>query len=131
MGKQHYQDLIVWRKAMALVLDIYRVSKRWPADEVYGLTGQVRRAAVSIPANVAEGQGRTGSKEFLHHLSIANGSLYEVETHLILARDLSYLDEQVCDTLLRQAAEIGRLLNGLIRSLRAAGYRLAIVSNWS
>jgi four helix bundle protein len=84
MGKQSYQDLIVWQKAIAFVLDIYRISKRWPADEVYGLTNQVRRAAVSIPANVAEGNGRTGAKEFLHHLSIANGSLHEVETHLIL-----------------------------------------------
>ena len=123
MGKQRYHDLIVWQKAMAFVLDIYRVSKRWPADEMYGmygLTNQVRRAAVSIPANVAEGNGRTGTKEFLHHLSIANGSLSEVETHLILARGLGYLDEQVCDTLLHEAAEIGRLLNGLIRSLRAA-----------
>ncbi|MDP9375361.1 MAG: four helix bundle protein [Chloroflexota bacterium] len=106
---------------MDLVADVYRVTRRWPQEELYGLTSQARRAVASIPSNVAEGQGRTGTREFLHHLSIANGSLREVETHLLIAVRLKYLDESTCEALLRQAAEVGRLLLGLMRSLRPPG----------
>jgi four helix bundle protein len=105
---------------MALVEAIYKVTRAWPPSEMYGLTGQVRRAAVSIPANIAEGQGRTGSREFLHHLSIASGSLREVETHLLIGHRLGYLEESACNTLLRQTDEIGRIMLGLIRSLRTS-----------
>jgi len=116
---QSYRDLIAWQKAMDLVKMVYRASREWPKEERYGLTNQARRAAVSVPANVAEGKGRSGSKEFLHHLSIAHGSLCEVETHLTIARRLSYLDDAALQALDRQSAEVGRLLQGLIRSLRS------------
>jgi len=97
---------------------VYRASGCWPKDEQYGLTNQTRRAAVSVPANIAEGQGRTGPREFAHHLSIAQGSLAELETLLLIARDLRYLDAVTCDTLLVCATEVSRLIGGLIRSLR-------------
>jgi four helix bundle protein len=118
-GVGNHRDLIAWQKAMDLAESVHRATQHWPKDELYGLRSQVRRAAVSIPANVAEGQGRTGAKEFQHHLSIAYGSLREAETHLLLAQRLGYSDEAVCEALMRQAAEVGRLLLGLMRSLRA------------
>lgn len=120
VSERNYRDLVVWQKAMDLVEGVYGVTQDWPKEELYGLVGQVRRAAVSIPANLAEGQGRTGTKEFLHHLSIANGSLREVETHLPIAERLQYLDSNNCQALLDQASEVGRLLLGLIRRLRTS-----------
>jgi len=105
---------------MAVVSAVYRASRGWPRDELYGLTGQTRRAAVSVPANIAEGQGRTGSKEFAHHLSIAKGSLHELETLLLIALDLGYIDGAACDALLAQTGEVARLIGGLLRRLRAA-----------
>lgn len=116
---QNYRDLVVWNKAMDLVADVYRVTREWPPDELYGLTSQARRASASIPTNVAEGQGRTGAKEYLHHLSIAYGSLRELETELLIALRLEYIDKVRCDALMGQAAEVGRLLLGLMRSLRS------------
>jgi four helix bundle protein len=110
--------LIAWQKAMELVAGVYRATQSWPKEEQYGLINQVRRAAVSVPANIAEGQGRSSAKEFLHHVSIANGSLHEVETHLMISRRLEYSDEMTCEALMRQAAEVGRLLRGLMRSFR-------------
>lgn len=118
MGAKSYRDLIAWQKAMDLVEGVYRASRDWPKEELYGLTNQVRRAAVSVPANVAEGQGRNSPKEFLHYACIAHGSLREVETHLLISQRLGYLDETVCEALMNQAAEVGRLLQGLIRMLR-------------
>jgi four helix bundle protein len=115
-----YSDLIAWQKAMELVEQIYRVSTSWPKDEQYGLTSQVRRAAVSVPANIAEGQGRTGSREFAHHLSIAQGSLAELETLPLIAQRLRYCEATDGDALLARAAEISRLVGGLLRSVRAA-----------
>jgi four helix bundle protein len=85
MAVQSYRELIVWQKAMKLVQSIYSLTKDFPKEEVYALTSQIRRAAVSIPSNIAEGQGRDSTKEFLHHLSIAYGSLMEVETQILIA----------------------------------------------
>ena len=118
---QNYKQLTAWRKVMLLVKEVYGATKRWPREELYGLTGQVRRAAVSIPSNIAEGQGRFGNKEFLHHLSIANGSLHEVETHLLIALELEYIDPAICTALTEQTAEVGRLIYGLMRSIRSRG----------
>ncbi len=118
MSVQSYRDLIAWQRSMALVEGIYKATQTWPQSEIYGLTSQVRRAAVAIPANIAEGQGRTGTREFLHHLSIASGSRREVETHLLIGQRLGYLEGEACDTLLRQTDEISRILLGLIRRLR-------------
>jgi four helix bundle protein len=117
MGTKGYRDLIVWQRAMDLVEDVYRVTEEWPQREMYSLTNQIRRAVVSVPSNIAEGQGRISTKEFAHHVAIASGSLYEVETQVLIAKRLRYMDEQTCDTLIGQSAEVARLLNGLMRSL--------------
>ena len=90
MGES-YRDLIAWRKAMDLVTDVYRATKGFPRDELYGLTNQLRRAAVSVPSNIAEGQARFFKKEFHHFLSHARGSLVEIETQLVIAQNLEYL----------------------------------------
>jgi four helix bundle protein len=112
-----YRDLLVWRKAMDFVEAIYAMSRAWPKEETYGLTGQIRRAAVSVPSNIAEGQGRISTKEFIHHLSIARGSLLEVETQLLLAERLGYLEDATCTDLLQSSAEVSRLLSGLTSSM--------------
>jgi four helix bundle protein len=108
-----YSDLIVWQKAMDLVEEVYRVSQKFPREEIYGLTAQLRRSVVSIPSNIAEGQSRKGSREFLHHLSIARGSLSELETQLIIASRLKYLHQGTAEKLTSQTLEIGRLIHGL------------------
>jgi four helix bundle protein len=118
MSRQSYRELIAWQKAMDLVEGVYRATYGWPKEDLYGLSSQVRRAAVSVPANVAEGQGRESAKEFLRHVTIADGSLHEIETLLMVAQRLDYVDAPTCETLLRQAAEVGRLLHGLKRALR-------------
>jgi len=117
---QRYRDLILWRKAPDLVEAVYASTRGWPKDEAYGLTSQVRRAAVSIPANVAEGQGRNRKRAFLRFLAIANGSLLERETHLFIAHRLGYIAQDVRDQLLDQTAAIGRVQQGLVRRLRAS-----------
>ncbi len=118
MGGRSYKELVVWQKSMVLVTDVYNSIKNFPKEEIYGLAGQLRRAVVSVPSNIAEGQGRDSVKEFVYHLSVAYGSLMEVETQLQIAANLNYLNQVKVDKLLEQAAEIGKLLNGLSRSLR-------------
>ena len=114
-----YQDLLVWQKAMELVLAVYRITKDWPREEVYGLTSQVRRAAVAIPSNIAEGHGRSGPREYAHHVSIAFGSLCELETQIQIGEQLGYSNGAVTTDLMAKTAEVRRLIRGLIRSLRA------------
>ena len=118
MAGRSYKELLVWQKSMDLVTNVYNSIKIFPKEEIYGLSGQLRRAVVSVPSNIAEGQGRDSVKEFIHHLSIAYGSLMEVETQLQIAANLGYLSQMEVDKLLEKAAEVGRLLNGLSRSLR-------------
>ena len=113
-----YQDLEVWKKSIDLAERIYRVSCSFPAEEKYGLTSQIRRAAVSVPSNIAEGAARTGTGEFLQFLSVASGSLAEGETQLILAGRLGYLVEAELETLREETEEISRMLGGLKRSLQ-------------
>ncbi|HZR27187.1 MAG TPA: four helix bundle protein [Terriglobales bacterium] len=115
-----YKDLIAWQKAMTFVREIYRATANFPREEVFGLTSQLRRAAVSIPSNIAEGKGRYSPRDFQHFLKQARGSVNEVETQLLLARDLDYLQKDQTAVLLKQCEEIGRILNGLISSLRKA-----------
>ncbi|MCX6039724.1 MAG: four helix bundle protein [Caldilinea sp.] len=93
MKLKSYQELIVWQKAMDLVVNVYQITKGFPREETYGLTNQLRRAAVSIPSNIAEGQGRNTAKEFQRFLAVAYGSLQETETQLMLSRRLGYIDE--------------------------------------
>ena len=112
-----YRDLIVWKRSMDLVDIVYRSSATWPASETYGLSSQARRAAVSIPANIAEGLGRNGRREYAHHLGIAYGSLCEVETLMIVALRQNYVSEDALQRLLGCSAEVGKLTNGLLRSL--------------
>jgi four helix bundle protein len=112
---QHYRDLLVWQKAIALVTDIYRLTQSFPREELYGLTSQIRRAAVSIPSNIAEGQGRLTRGEFRQFLGQARGSYAELETQLIIAQNLGYMPDPVDS--FDHLAEVGRLLNGLLSSL--------------
>ena len=118
MAVTSYRDLETWQIAMKLVSEVYRVTKSFPRDEIYGLTNQLRRAAVSVPSNIAEGQGRDSTKEFLHYLSMAHGSLCELETQLLIAQGLGYLTQEDTDKLASLAVSVGRLINGLSRSLR-------------
>ena len=108
-----HRDLVAWQKAMKLVKEIYRVTRDFPRDEIYGLTNQIRRAAVSVPSNLAEGHGRFSRKEFRQFIGRARGSLLEVETQLEIARDLGYLNDSAASELLAQASEVARVLNGL------------------
>jgi len=108
-----HRDLEVWQKAMQLVTDIYHETVAFPRSEVYGLTNQVRRAAVSVPSNIAEGCGRSSKKEFAHFLCNARGSLLEVETQLEIAKNLGYLSDKSASEFLLKTNEIGRMLNGL------------------
>ncbi len=108
MALQHYRELIVWQKAMSLVEALYRATDHFPSKEIYGLTGQLRRAAVSIPSNIAEGQARNTTRDFLHFLAVARGSLIEVETQITITERLGYLGKELQTTLLESTAEIGR-----------------------
>ncbi|MFN0112198.1 MAG: four helix bundle protein [Blastocatellia bacterium] len=118
MKIESYRDLFVWQKAMDLVVECYKFVSELPKNETYGLISQVQRAAVSIPANIAEGQGRDHLGDYLRHLSIANGSLKELETHLLLVGRLGYRPEKDAEPLLGQCAEVGKMLTGLSKSLR-------------
>jgi four helix bundle protein len=108
-----YRDLVVWQKVMELVTDVYQVTSDFPKHELYGLTGQIRRAAVSVPGNLDEGHGRTSRREFHRFISQARGSLVEVETRLEIARNLSSLTTPAASELLAKAGRVGRMLNGL------------------
>lgn len=112
-----YQDLEVWKKSIDLAEMVYRISTQFPTEEKFGLTSQIRRAAVSVPANIAEGAARKGTGEFLQFLSVASGSLAETETFLILAERLHMLTPEQTHPVQQQAADVGRMLNGLKRSL--------------
>jgi four helix bundle protein len=112
-----HRDLIVWRKAMDLVVLVYKATESFPKHELYGLTNQIRRAASSVPANIAEGQGRRSKTEFRQFLGNARGSLLELDTHLELALRLNYLTASQYDRIHRDLEEVGRILNGLLRSL--------------
>ena len=115
-----YQDLIVWQKAMDLVELVYRESASLPTEERFGLTSQIRRAAVSVPSNVAEGNSRSSDRDFARFLEIALGSLAELETQVLLAVRLYLLNRERCTPILTLAAEVGRLLTGLHRSKSTA-----------
>jgi four helix bundle protein len=117
MAGNSYRDLLVWQKAMDVVTDAYRLSERFPRSEVFGLTSQLKRAIISVPSNIAEGQGRNSSKEFAYHLSVAYGSLMEAETQIQIAANLNYLDRNVAEEFFLKTSEIGRMLNGLSRSI--------------
>jgi len=121
MQASRYQDLIAWQKAIALVKDVYQVTGSFPQKETFGLVSQMQRSAVSIPSNIAEGQGRTTRGEFHQFLGLARGSLYELETQLVIASELRYISSEQRDCLLSQAREVGRILNALLSSMSKQG----------
>ena len=115
-----YRDLKVWQDGMTLVEDCYRLSKEFPKEGLFGLTSQLRRAAVSVPANIAEGYGRDSRGSYVNFLRNAQGSLKELETHLILAQRLKFGSFDLASQLLARSETIGRMLRSLIRSLERA-----------
>ncbi len=114
-----FQDLEVWKKSVDLAVSVYGLTSAMPDDEKFGLSSQIRRASVSVAANIAEGAERDGPREYSRFLGIARGSLAEIETHLLLALRLGIAKSDSVEPILNQASEIGRMLNGLQRSLRA------------
>lgn len=116
MASDH-EKLVVWQKSMTLVTEIYQTSQKFPKEEIYGLTSQMRRSAVSVPSNIAEGKGRHTNPEFCQFLIHARGSLLELETQIHIAGNLGYLKNQKVDDLKKKTMEIGKMLNGLIEAI--------------
>ena len=114
------QGLVAWQKAIEFVQRIYAITAKFPQEEMFGLKSQMRRAAVSVPSNIAEGQGRASRGELLQFLGHARGSLYELETQLVIASTLCYLPALEQEALLMEAQQLGRILNGLISSLKSS-----------
>lgn len=119
-----YKDLDVWQKAMDLVTEVYALTKGFPRDELYGLTSQMRRAAVSIPSNIAEGRGKRSTGDFMRFLNIAYGSAAELETQIIISENLGYTDQNITKPLIEETNRVCRMLNGLITSLEAKASRI-------
>ena len=119
MSSSSFRDLRVWQEAMKLTAEIYRSTANFPKHELYGLSQQIRRAAVSVPSNIAEGKGHRSDKEFTHFLLHSRGSLLELQTQLLIAEQLQYLSKEESHRVLALAESVGRALSGLINSLRA------------
>jgi four helix bundle protein len=115
-----FRDLEVWKAAMELAVQVYRLTTRFPKEERYGLTSQMRRAAVSVPSNIAEGKGRASDKELIQFLCHSRGSLFEIETQLTIGEQLGYSTTEDCNVIRQETARIGQMINGLIRSVRPA-----------
>ncbi|MGE5605489.1 MAG: four helix bundle protein [Bacteroidota bacterium] len=116
---QDYKDLIVWQKSMNLVEVIYRITARFPRDEQWGLVSQLRRAAISVPSNIAEGYGRQTSGEYKHSLCISRGSLFEIETQIILCHRLGFIDENELNQIKSDLLQIGKMLTVLVSKLKS------------
>ena len=114
---ESHRDLVVWRKAMDLTVEVYRLSRRFPRDEIYRLTSQITRAVASVPANIAEGHARSSTREYAHFLSVAKGSLMETETFLMLAVRLEYLSPETASPAFAMVTEISKMLTALRRRL--------------
>ena len=117
MAITHYKDLGVWQKSMDLAVEIFKVARWLPKEELYGLSDQMRRAVVSVPSNIAEGQQRSSTRDYIRFLHIAKGSLGELETQIMLCERLEYLGKDKTDQLIKQCIEIQRMISGLINSL--------------
>jgi four helix bundle protein len=113
-----YKDLIVWQKAVAMVTDVYRATQSFPKDETYGLSSQLRRSAVSVASNIAEGQGRLSKREFRQFLGQARGSLIEMETQVVIGANLGYVTQDTLGRLMTVSGEVSRLLHGLMQSIQ-------------
>lgn len=112
-----YRELNVWKKSMALSVDVYTATQSFPSLEQFGITSQLRRATTSIPLNIAEGWGRGINKSYIQFLKIARGSLFEVETIVLLCKELNYILEVNCEEILARTNEIGKMINSLIKSI--------------
>lgn len=112
-----FKDLVVWQKAMELVAEVYLIAKKLPKEELFALNDQIRRSAISIPSNIAEGQGRNSTKEFIQFLAISKGSKAELETQLLLCVKMDYLNNKDIETAISLIQEVGKMLNGLQKSL--------------
>ena len=112
-----YKELKVWQKARVLVKEIYKVTPKFPKEEVYGLTSQIKRSCISIPSNIAEGAGRKSQNDFLRFLDIANGSAFELETQIILAFDLEFISKKELDSIIDDVTEIQKMIYGLKNKL--------------
>jgi four helix bundle protein len=118
MPVKDYRELIVWQKSMDLVEAAYRLTAGFPKEEIYGLSIQIRRSAISVPSNIAEGQARNTTRDFLHFLSIAYGSLKELETQVLISERLCYINASIRDSLLKSTIEVARLISGLKSALK-------------
>lgn len=118
MKSSNYKELKVWQKAMDLTVEVYKLVKLLPKEETYALSDQMRRAVVSIPSNIAEGQGRNSDKEFIQFLSIARGSLWELETQIEICLRIGYIDQSLATNIYNLIAEISKMLNPLSNSLK-------------
>ncbi len=116
--KQSYKNLIVWQKAIELVTEIYSITKTFPTEERFGLTSQLNRAVVSVPTNIAEGWGRESSKNYLQFLRISRGSLMEVETLMLISKNLDYVNQEKFKLISDKIEEVGKILHGLIKSMQ-------------
>ncbi len=112
-----FRELIVWQKSIELVENIYQITNSYPKEELFSLTSQIRRSAISIPSNVAEGFGRKSTLDYIHFLHIARGSLYELQTQLEISNRIKYLSENELHSMIEHCKEVEKLLNGLIKSL--------------
>lgn len=116
-GIKSYRDLVVWQKSMALITEIYSITRLFPKEELYGLVSQIRRSAVSIPSNIAEGYGRYSTNDYTRFLQIAIGSLYELQTQLEICLNLGYLSKDTFEKVYEQSREIERMLSSLIKKV--------------
>lgn len=114
-----FKELLVWQKSMLLVTEIYKVTKEYPKEELFGLSSQMRRSSVSIPSNIAEGFGREGLNDFIRFLNISISSLFEIQTQIEISYNLNFIDKVVFEDLYTSTKEIERMLSSLIRSLKA------------
>jgi four helix bundle protein len=116
---ESFRDLVAWQRAMDLVVECYRVSRKFPSDERFSLTSQLRRAAVSVPSNIAEGKGRGFNRAYANHLTIASGSLCEVSTQMEIAQRLGFIDQRVFESVKGRIEEVGRLMTSLRKSVES------------
>ncbi len=115
-----YKDLLIWQKGIRIVILVYKIVKSFPQDELYALTSQLKRASVSVPSNIAEGYGRNTDKSFSHFLDISRGSLFEVETQLIIAKELDFINDVfLYDTILKLIEEESKMINAFSKSLKS------------
>ncbi len=119
MGVQSYRDLIIWQKSVKIVTDIYELMKELPQEETFGLISQIKRSAISIPSNIAEGFGREHTKDFIRFLQISRGSLYELQTQFEICTNLSFLKPGDCEDLSMKFLEIEKMINSFIKKLKS------------